>query len=232
MTDDHGCLNVPDLPAPLPWRVSARARRYLLRVRPQDGVVELVVPRRANLAKAMQFASENSGWIARKLEARAPRLPFVPGARFELLGNPTVVEHRPQQRGGVWLEGDRLCVSGQTEHANRRITDWLKRLARNEIGTRVLAAADRIGRPVSRVTVRDTSSRWGSCTGDGRLSFSWRLVLAPEGVLQYVIAHEVAHLKEMNHGQRFWTLVELLAPGAAPCRDWLRQNGTLLLSYG
>jgi hypothetical protein len=104
-------------------------------------------------------------------------------------------------------------------------------IARAEVADRARRLAARIGRKLGRVGVRDTKSRWGSCSGRGNLSFSWRLVFAPEPVINYVVAHEVAHLAEMNHGPRFWRLVESLSPDSAAARAWLKRHRSRLFSY-
>jgi predicted metal-dependent hydrolase len=125
-----------------------------------------------------------------------------------------------------------IRVRGAPEHVARRVKDHLVRLARVELSRRARIYAERIGRPIARVGVRDTRSRWGSCSAKGSLSFSWRLVLAPEPVVDYVVAHEVAHLAEMNHGPRFWRLVRTLTPDCATPRAWLKRHRSGLFSYG
>ncbi len=125
-----------------------------------------------------------------------------------------------------------IRVRGDPLHLPRRVRDHLARLARDELARRARPLADRIGCQIARVNVRDTKSRWGSCSANGNLSFSWRLILAPEAVVDYVVAHEVAHLVEMNHGPRFWRLVDRLAPGNARQRAWLNRHRARLLSYG
>jgi predicted metal-dependent hydrolase len=117
-------------------------------------------------------------------------------------------------------------------HLARRVRDYLVAQARSELASRARRLAARIGHNVARVSVRDTKSRWGSCSGRGNLSFSWRLILVPEPVIDYVVAHEVAHLAEMNHGPRFWRLVESLSPDSAAPRAWLKRHRNRLLSYG
>ena len=125
-----------------------------------------------------------------------------------------------------------ITVPGAPDHLPRRLTDFLKAEAKREIGTRARAKAARLDRPVAAVTLRDTRSRWGSCSGAGRLAFSWRLIMAPEFVLDYVVAHEVAHLREMNHGPRFWKLCKELSRSNNGARDWLEAHGTELYRYG
>jgi predicted metal-dependent hydrolase len=132
----------------------------------------------------------------------------------------------------VAIIGGEIRVRGDPAHMARRVRDHLVATARSELARRSRRVAARIGHDVAQVNVRDTKSRWGSCSGRGNLSFSWRLIFAPEPVIDYVVAHEVAHLVEMNHGPRFWRLVESLSPDSAVPRGWLKRHRTRLFSYG
>ncbi|WPZ35736.1 SprT family zinc-dependent metalloprotease [Thalassobaculum sp. OXR-137] len=222
---------------PVPVRRSARARRMLLRVDPVRGGPELVLPAGAKIDAARTFATKNLGWLRARLAHLPARTAFVSGATVPILGRPHLIRHRPDQRGGVWRVEDpdgsvELHVSGTAEHLPRRLTDFLKGEARRTVGPRAKLHAEALGRKVGRVTVRDTATRWGSCSSRGDLSFSWRLVLAPEEVLDYVVAHEAAHLVEMNHSDRFWALVELLMPDYKRPRTWLKRHGSKLHAYG
>jgi len=220
-------------------RRSARARRISLSVDVRRGVV-LVVPACASTTNALAFARGKAAWIRDRLDALPPRVPFAEGAKVPLLGVPYTVRLCCQRdlfdgldaRAGVAVRRRSLFVSATPDEAADRLGVWLRARARQEIGTRVRRLAARGGRRATRLTVRDPRSRWGSCSARGALSFSWRLVLAPEPVLDYVIAHEVAHLAEMNHGSRFWALVHRLSGDAGPPRAWLRQNGEHLHAYG
>jgi predicted metal-dependent hydrolase len=221
----------------VPARRSARARRMLLRVDPSRGGPELVLPHGAKLEAAEQFAAENIGWLRARLAHLPKRVRFGDGAVVPILGRDHQIRHRPDQRGGVWRIDDpdgsvELHVAGAAEHLARRVTDFLKAEARRTITPQAKTHAAALGRRVGRVTVRDTSSRWGSCSSRGDLSFSWRLVLAPQPVLDYVVAHEAAHLVEMNHSERFWRLVEELMPDYRRPRQWLKRHGAKLHAYG
>jgi len=121
-----------------------------------------------------------------------------------------------------------LVISGDTRHLPRRLADFLKREAKREIEPLVARHTAHVGRRAKSIRYKDTSSRWGSCTSDGVLSFSWRIMMAPPPVINYLVAHEVAHLKEMNHGPRFWNLCETLCPDTERCKAWLKRNGTAL----
>jgi predicted metal-dependent hydrolase len=210
------------------------ARRFILRLDDEDDAVVLTLPRYASFAAALRFLEDNRGWIEERLLELPPRIAFADGVEIPILGLPHVIQHRGTSgdRGGAWLEPGALCVAGDIRHLPRRVTDFLRERARHELGTRARAMATVIGRRIVRISVRDTRSRWGSCAHDGALCFSWRLILAPAAVVDYVVAHEVAHLKHMNHGVRFWRTVEALAPGAAWPRLWLRRNRARLLRFG
>lgn len=221
---------------PLTIRRDKRAKRLILRADPVTGAAVVTCPPWVSDAEARSFAEKQAGWIHAHLASAPKPLPFVDGQVIPYLGRPHVIRHRPDARGGVWVEdgGDQgeIHVTGQAEHLPRRLADWLKRDARRRIHACVDAAAPVLGVKAGRVTVRDTKSRWGSCAINGNLSFSWRLVLAPERVLHYVVAHEVAHIREHNHSPRFWALVRELAEDMDVCRKWLRDEGTALHLIG
>lgn len=226
-------LDVGGRAVPLRLQVTARARRISLRVSTADGQVVLVLPSAKDRREGLAFAESRHEWILSHLARLPERVPFADGTVLPLLGRPHRIAHRPHDRvGGVRIDGDELLVSGRTEHVGRRIADFLKQEARRVLTPRAHARAVEVARPVARVSVRDPKSRWGSCSAAGGISFSWRLVMAPEPVLDYVVAHEVAHLVEMNHGRRFWRLVERLCPDHLEQRGWLLRHGRDLHRYG
>jgi len=222
-----------DAELPVTFIRSARARRVSLRVDSARRRVVLTAPLRMPRESALRFASVQGGWIAARLKRLPPPLPFLDGAEIPLFGAPHRIVHRPDIRGTVWLENQEIHVAGQAEHLPRRLRDWLVAQLRQRLMPLVRAKAERLQRPVKRVSLRDSRSRWGSCGPDGGLSFSWRLVFAPADVLDYLVAHEVAHLVHKNHGPRFWAETRALCDGPmeAP-RAWLRANGEILLQYG
>lgn len=218
---------------PVRVRVSTRARRIALRIDESADTVELVLPKGVPLDAGVGFLEQQRAWLLSHLAEQPPRVPFSDGAEIPILGVPHRVVHLgPRWRGGTVIEGGEIRVGGEAPHVARRVRDALVALARRELSTRSRRLAAEIGRRVTRVTVRDTKTRWGSCAASGALAFSWRLILAPEPVLHYVVAHEVAHLVHLNHGVRFWRLVERLAPGSARHREWLHRNRARLLRYG
>ncbi len=218
---------------PVTFVRSGRARRVSLRVDVARRRILLTAPLRMSRATAIGFAETQAGWIAARLKRLPERRPFADGAEVPLFGKLHVIRHRIDVRGTVWREADEIHVAGQAEHLPRRLRDWLTAELRGRLIPLVHDKARRVERPVKRVTLRDSRSRWGSCGPDGGLSFSWRLVFAPPEVLDYLVAHEVAHLVHLNHGPRFWGLTETLCDGPMdPPRAWLRANGETLLQYG
>ena len=218
---------------PVTFVRSPRARRVSLRVDSARRRVLLTAPLRMARATAVGFAEAQAGWIAARLKRLPERRPFVDGAEVPLFGEPLRIRHRRERRGTVWREGAEIHVAGQAEHLPRRLRDWLTAELRRRLVPLVQAKAQRVERPVKRITVRDSRSRWGSCGPDGGLSFSWRLVFAPPEVLDYLVAHEVAHLVHLNHSPRFWALARDLCDGPMePPQAWLKAHGEILMQYG
>lgn len=203
---------------------SALARRISLRVDPARGAV-LMLPAKARLAEGERFLLAHRVWLAERLARLPGPVALADGAAVPLLGVPHAVRHVPGARRGVWVEDGEILVSGLPEHVGRRVADFLRAEAKRLIVPRAHEMAARLDRKPGRITVKDTRSRWGSCSSSGDLAFSWRLVLAPEQVLDYVVAHEVAHLVEMNHSPAFWAVVDGLVGDARGPRRWLKTHG-------
>lgn len=218
---------LPGLPGvEVAFRRSGRAQRFSLRVSRQTGVVTLTLPVRARESEALMFLRAQEDWLRGALQQVAPEQALEYGTSIPFEGQPLLLA--PGTGRGLRLDGDRLLVPGPAERIPARLQAWLKAMARDRLAPAVDRHAAALGRRVSDITLRDTRSRWGSCTAEGRLMFSWRLVMAPPSVLDYVAAHEVAHLVEMNHSDRFWAVVEGLYPDWQVQRAWLRAEGTAL----
>lgn len=214
-------------PVALTLRRSGRARRISLRISQLDGRVTLTLPSGVKEAEALEFAASKADWIRGHLDKRSDEMPVQIGARLPIEG----VEHsivpttgrRVVQRGGA--------LGVPEDATGRRLQAWLKELGRERLVAASDLYAERLGRRYNRITLRDTRSRWGSCTSDGGLMFSWRLILAPPEILRYVAAHEVSHLVEMNHSPAFWATVERLYGPCKAERRWLRREGATLHRY-
>jgi hypothetical protein len=190
------------------------------------------LPHRAPADAALGFVARHRGWIAARVAAMPPPLRLADGAMVPVLGVPHRIRHVAERATGpVAIVDGEIRVRGDPEHLPRRVIDHLKALGRREFAARARDLAARIGKSVTRVGVRDPKSRWGSCSSKGALSFSWRLIMAPEAVIHYVVAHEVAHLVEMNHSPRFWRIVAGLVPDVQAARTWLKRHRLELFSY-
>lgn len=213
-----------------------QARRYTLRIHSATREVLLTMPPRGSLKEARDFAQKHGSWIAARIGRLPAPAPFAHGTVLPLRGVDHRIVHRRGERGTIWIEVEdeqrMLCVAGEAPHVGRRIRDFLKREAKCDLEAASRAAASRLGVRIKRVSIRDQSSRWGSCSTTGVLSYSWRLILAPPFVLGYLAAHEVAHLIEMNHSRRFWRLVERICPDVTRAKTWLDAHGTNLHRYG
>ena len=240
-------LDDPTLSARIFIRSNPRARHASLRLDPIKGCIVLVRPPRISDKAVMTFIGSQRRWISKHLESLPARIPFADGAVIPFRGQDYVIRFRPEARGGIQpIVGAGLreiIVTGRPEHMPRRLRDWLKAEARRTLTPQVHALVSGLDVKVTRVSVRDTRSRWGSCSRDGKLSFSWRLIMAPAAVLTYVAAHEVAHLAHMNHGPAFWRTVARLLDGLpsdfrepesdwVSAREWLRRCGATLHGYG
>ncbi|SFE84112.1 M48 family metallopeptidase [Roseivivax sediminis] len=216
-------------PISVDLRRSRAARRMSLRLSGLDGRVTLTLPARVPEAEGLAFLRDKEAWLRRHLSDQAPAVTIGLGATIPVEGEPC--EIAPGTGRAVRREGDVLHVPGDPERVASRLQAWLKARARD----RLAAASDRhaaaLGRGIKRITLRDTRSRWGSCSHEGALMYSWRLILAPPEVLDYVAAHEVAHLVEMNHSQAFWDVVTRLYGDWKAPRDWLRHEGSGLHRY-
>lgn len=212
------------------------ARRITLRVSAATGEVVITLPSRTAVNTAQRFAATHAGWIAARLARVPARVAFEPGASVPLRGEPHRLCLRDTRGGGVIVGGEAdapvISVSCDPAHVARRIRDFLVREARCDLAAAIDDYAPRLGQRPVRMTLRDTRSRWGSCTARGELNFSWRLILAPPMVLDYLVAHEMAHLREMNHSPRFWALLGSLCPHVEEAERWLKRNGSTLHRYG
>jgi predicted metal-dependent hydrolase len=225
-----------EMPVDVLLRFHPRARRIKLQIDPMRGMPVLTLPPGAAEADGLAFLTRNAGWVRRALGDLPESLAFADGAVFPLLGRDTRIVHDASARAGVReaVNGGEsiVIVSGGADHLPRRLTDHLKRRARAAIRPLALEKAAAVGRQPGRITIRDQRTRWGSCSASGDLSFSWRLILTPPEILDYVVAHEVAHLVHHDHSKDFWAVVATLHPDPAAARAWLGRHGARLHRIG
>jgi hypothetical protein len=225
-------LDVAGRLMPLTIRQHERATRITLRIEPGGRALKMTIPRGLAPREVNAFLDRHQGWLLTKLAKFSAETSLVDGGEILLRGVRHRIQHTGSLRGlteAVVVDGRSvLRVSGLPEHAGRRIAAFLKKEARLDLEKRVAIHARAIQRNVSSISMKDTRSRWGSCSSEGNLSFSWRIVMAPSPVLDYLAAHEVAHLKEMNHGPRFWALCRKLCPDMDEAKGWLKRHGSQL----
>jgi predicted metal-dependent hydrolase len=213
------------------------AKRITLRISSASGEAVLTIPERTGLDVAQRFADGHGQWIATRLARIPSRVEFVPGAAIPLRGVPHRIVHWSSIRGVTRATtasdgAPILAVAGEAQHVSRRVQDFLEAEARRDFAASVKRHTTTLGLPAKRITVRDTKSRWGSCSSTGALNFSWRLIMAPPFVLDYLAAHEVAHLRELNHSHRFWKLTHQLCPRTEEAEKWLKTYGSALHRFG
>jgi predicted metal-dependent hydrolase len=222
---------------PVVVKRSPRAARYTLRVKTATREAVITMPMRGSMATAKDFADRHGGWLAARYAKLPAMVDFIDGAVLPLRGENHRIAHRPTSRGAVWIEQDPegqklLAVAGDSKFTARRVKDFLKKEARKDIDEAAHRHAAALGVKVKRIAIKDTKSRWGSCASDGSLSFSWRMILAPPFVLDYLAAHEVAHRVEMNHSSRYWRVVASIFPDYEKAEAWLKRHGTELHRWG
>jgi predicted metal-dependent hydrolase len=230
--EGHYLIEIGGRETPLIVRRHPRARRMILRLNTVGDGAVVTIPAHASPADALDLARRQSSWLCQKLDAMGERVVFGDGVQIPFQGAQYIVRHREDGQGTVWIKDSDINVAGGIEHLSRRLGDWLKKQARIRIVSLAHQKAKHIDKTLAWITVRDTRTRWGSCSSKGRLSFSWRLIMAPPEILDYVVAHEVAHLAHMNHSSSFWDTVDKLTENAKGGRAWLNENGTALHRIG
>jgi hypothetical protein len=231
-------LQVQGIGVPVEVRQHAGARRLTLRVSKTRRAVVVTVPSGCRIEEAGRFLKTHVDWVRERLGRVPEPVPLTDGATIPLRGSLHRIRFLGPAQGACVVGIDdaargmpRLNVTGRPEHAARRLKDWLVAEAHKDLDARVAWHAGKLDVRARHITLRDQTTRWGSCSASGLLSFSWRLILAPAYVLDYVAAHEVAHLREMNHGPRFWKLVAGAVPRLEEAKQWLRNEGTDLHRY-
>lgn len=211
-------------------KINTRARRLSLRLDPKIGDIILVWPRRTSEAKALRFVEENREWIEHHRKKAAPPKVFCDGDVIPVYGSDVTIV-RKDGRGGSRMAADRLIVHCRPEHLHRRVKDFLKETAKDVLADIAAQKESGLGLKSKDIRVIDPRTRWGSCSPDGRLMFSWRIILAPPAVLDYLVAHEVAHRVHLNHSRKFWALCASLTDDAVASKRWLKKSGSALMAY-
>jgi len=214
---------------------SKKAKRLALRLDPVERVINLVVPQKMSIEKAYFFAMEHEGWVRKTLDNLPSPIAFTNGATLPIFGDTITLDitiDEELKRTRLKQYDDVLCVNTYQSDPTNRIATHLKKIARAGLADIASDKADQIGKTISNVSVRDTKSRWGSCSSDGSISFSWRLIFAPYCAIDYVVAHEVAHMIHMDHSKQFWELCEKLSCDYSAGKRWMKKHGNELMRYG
>ena len=221
------------LPVPIDIRPMRNARRLRLRFDEASGVLKLTCPWRTSRKSALAWAIDQREWIDKQLANSEPGEPFAPGAVIPIEGNDVRICWTAGGARTPQLSGSKLICGGPEAGLARRIERYVKRLALDTMSKEVAEFAQAAGASARKVSIGDAGSRWGSCSSQGRIRLSWRLILAPPAVRRYVVAHEVAHLVHLNHGRDFKALeARLLGPGVAEAKAMLRRVGPRLRRVG
>ncbi len=215
---------------PIRLRRNAQARRMVMRVCRESGDIKLTLPKRARQSSAARFIEEHRDWIIAERQKVADNAPVSDGDIVPFEGEERRLAFTGRSPRTVELTDEVLEVGGPVDHANRRLLGWLKTAAKDRLSVCSAGHAACLGVAYKRISIGDMRSRWGSCSARGTLRYNWRLVMAPPNILNYVAAHEVAHLQEMNHSPHFWALVASLDPDFSRHRAWLRNEGGKLFA--
>ena len=219
-----------DPPCRVTVQTNSRARRLILRLDPGGNGAILTIPPKVPEPEYRGFLARHSDWLRRALARQPARIAVANGIEIPVSGAGLRIEVEFGRRSAPRIDGKRLVLPGAGA-VGTRVAAFLKLRARDRIEPAARLYARKVGRRAERIALRDTRSRWGSCSTTGTLSFSWRLAMAPDAVADYVAAHEAAHLVEMNHSPRFWRIVADLVPDWKTHRDWLKANGRGLHCY-
>lgn len=229
-------IDGPDGLVEIPVTVRPQARRMVLRIDRRSGGPILTLPKGVGRVQAERFVADHADWLAQRLKSMPKRVVFAHGAEIPVRGQACRITHRTPFRGETRIveeNGGRfMLVHGAPDQIGTRVERFLRAEAEREIRSSVERHARAAGVTYGRVTIKDTTSRWGSCSASGDLAFSWRLILAPSFVLDYLAAHEIAHRLEMNHSPRFWRHVARLYPDYETAEIWLNRHGASLHDFG
>ena len=209
----------------------SQCRRLTLRIDGKEKKAVLSLPPRCSSKRAIKFVEENRAWIEAHLLTVPESKKFSDGDSVTLFGQKMRIKHSPELKCGVRAENNVIFVSGSQEFLPRRVRDFIKKESLKKLTEMSKDKASQIGCEVKKVTVKDTKSRWGSCSTLGNINYNWRIAFAPMEVADYLVAHEVSHLRHLNHSPEFWNCVKSLCPLSEESRNWLKKNGNLLYTY-
>lgn len=210
---------------------SPLARKLTLRIDAQERIPALTIPKYCTNKKAVEFVRAHQGWIAETLDKLPAVRSFENGETISVFGKEYQICHQPEARRGEYVRSGILYVSGEADFLHRRVKDFIKKKAGEEFYKRSVRLAEKLGCEVHGVCIKDTKSRWGSCSSRNNINYNWRVSLAPDFVINYLVAHEVSHLLHQDHSPEFWATVKKLCPRYEQGRSWLKEHGRDLYLY-
>jgi predicted metal-dependent hydrolase len=225
-------LEIDGTPLEVEVFYNQRSKSMRLRLDKLQKRAILTLPPRTPLYEARAFLERSKSWLFKRLQQHPSRIPFINGNCIPIFGQDHIIHYVPAPQSKIELKDARILMQGPTENLSLALKTWLKHHAHSYVNQRCQDYANQIGKKINYIRVRDVKSRWGSCSHQANLSFSWRLVFAPLPIVDYVCAHEVAHLLEMNHSHQFWAVVESICPNPKTHIHWLKKNSARLFSYG
>lgn len=216
---------------PLKVIKSPRAKRLTLRIDNKERIPILSLPPRCTQKQAIAFVNLHQEWIISSLNKLPKTERFTSGLNISLFGKEIQIQHAPEKRCGARIEKNILYVSGESEFTHRRVKDFIKKEAQTKFYKLSQKLANKIGCEVNDVVIKDTKSRWGSCSSLNNINYNWRLALAPQYVIDYIVAHEVSHLAHQDHSENFWNCVSSLCPNYEEGQNWLKIHGKELYIF-
>ena len=210
---------------------STTAKRLTLRVDSKERIPVLTIPKYCSAKKAIEFVNSNEEWLGRQLLYIPRPKTFQHKDEVSIMGKTYTIKHDPKLRAGVFIEDGTLYVSGNKEFLHRRVVDFIRATAKKQLSEMTRKMAEKINHKVNNIVIKDTKSRWGSCSSNKNINYTWRIALAPAEVIRYLVAHEVSHLKHQDHSREFWTCVRTLERRASYGRNWLKLYGKELYCY-
>jgi len=210
---------------------SSRSKKLTLKVDGKSNIPILSMPGLCSQKRAFEFVKAHLDWLEEKLSQSVAPQKFKNGDKFSLFGQELEIKHSPELRAGVVIEGGLIKVSGETGFLHRRVKDFIKKQAKDKLKKLSQEKAAILGYKINNVVIKDTKSRWGSCSSNSNINYNWRIALAPEYVTEYLVSHEVSHLKHQDHSKDFWACVKTLMPDYVQGKNWLRTKGKELYIY-
>ena len=212
-------------------RTSPQAKKLSLRVDSKARMPALTIPKYCSKKKAVAFVKDNILWLERQLQKLPETKPFQDKDKISLFGQIYKIKHNPKTRSGVFIQDNIIYVSGDAEFLSRRVKDFIKTEAKKHFLSLSRRKAKRIDCQVNNVVIKDTRSRWGSCSTNNNINYNWRIALAPTEVIDYIVSHEVAHLEHQDHSRNFWNCVKKLCPKYLVGKNWLKTSSKELYIY-